>query len=100
VQKHIAGGMIMKGIITILAGLGAGAALMYLLDPEGGNRRRALIHDKAIKLNRQGRQAIEGTVKDLSNRAKGVSHDMRSMLPEGNSANESSTADINNGEAF
>jgi len=25
---------------------------------------------------------------------------MRSMLPEGNSANESSTADINNGEAF
>ena len=68
----------MKGIFTILTGLGVGAALMYLFDPEGGNRRRALIRDKAVKLNRQTRDAIDGTVKDLSNRAKGTVHQLRS----------------------
>ena len=65
----------MRGIFAILAGLGVGAAVMYLFDPEGGNRRRALIRDKAVRLNRQTREAIGGTMKDLSNRAKGTMHD-------------------------
>jgi gas vesicle protein len=68
----------MRGIIAILAGLGVGAAVMYLFDPEGGNRRRALIRDKAVRLNRQTREAIDGTMKDLSNRAKGTMHEMKS----------------------
>jgi gas vesicle protein len=68
----------MRGIIAILAGLGVGAAVMYLFDPEGGNRRRALIRDKAVRLNRQTREAIDGTMKDLSNRAKGTMHEMMS----------------------
>jgi hypothetical protein len=61
----------MRGILALLAGLGAGAAVMYLFDPEGGGRRRALIRDKATKINRQTREAIEGRTKDLSNRAQG-----------------------------
>jgi len=68
----------MRGIFAILAGLGVGAAVMYLFDPEGGNRRRALIRDKAVRLNRQTREAIGGTMKDLSNRAKGTMHEMTS----------------------
>ena len=68
----------MRGIFAILAGLGVGAAVMYLFDPEGGNRRRALLRDKAIKLNRQARETIDGSMKDLSNRAKGTMHEMRS----------------------
>jgi Gas vesicle protein len=68
----------MRGIFAILAGLGVGAAVMYLFDPDRGNRRRALIRDKAVRLNRQTREAIGGTMKDLSNRAKGTMHEMKS----------------------
>jgi hypothetical protein len=64
-------------------GLGVGAALMYLFDPQDGDRRRAMLRDKATKLNRQTREAFEGTVTDISGRAKGIAHDMRSnMMPE------------------
>jgi hypothetical protein len=75
----------MKGILALLTGLGAGAAIMYLFDPQDGNRRRALIRDKAVKLNRQTREAVEGTAQDLSNRAKGVVHQLKSSMatPEG-----------------
>ena len=70
----------MKEIIALLAGLGAGAALMYLLDPDRGNRRRALIRDKAVKLNRQTQEAVTGTVKDMTNRAKGMLHEAKSAI--------------------
>ena len=33
----------------LLGGLGLGAALMYVLDPERGKRRRALVRDKAVR---------------------------------------------------
>lgn len=70
----------MRAIFAVLAGFGVGAALMYLFDPQGGNRRRALIRDKATKLNRQTREAIEGRARDLSNRAKGVAHELKSAV--------------------
>jgi hypothetical protein len=70
----------MKAILAILGGLGIGAALMYLFDPEGGDRRRALLRDKATKFNRQTREAIEGKAKDISNRTKGLIHDVRSTI--------------------
>ena len=78
----------MRGILTVLTGLGIGAGLMYLFDPKDGNRRRALIRDKAIKLNRQTRDAIDGTVKDLSNRAKGTVHQLRSTVTPENEADQ------------
>ena len=73
----------MKGILAILSGLGVGAFLMYLFDPQQGGRRRALIRDKAVRLNRQGQETLEGTMKDLSNRAQGLAHEIQSVMPEG-----------------
>ena len=70
----------MKAILATLGGLGVGAALMYIFDPEGGNRRRALLRDKATKLNRQTREAIEGRAKDLSNRTSGLIHEVKSAI--------------------
>ena len=70
----------MKGIFAILAGLGAGAGLMYLLDPDRGNRRRALIRDKMVSLNRQTQEAVSGRVKDMGNRAKGMLHEAKSAF--------------------
>ena len=35
--------------LSMLAGLGLGATLMYFLDSRGGGRRRALVRDKSVK---------------------------------------------------
>ena len=70
----------MKGIFAILGGLGAGAALMYLFDPNEGNRRRSLIRDKATSLNNSAQTAVGGRVRDLSNRAKGLLHESKSAF--------------------
>jgi hypothetical protein len=70
----------MKGIFAILGGLGAGAALMYLFDPNEGNRRRGLIRDKATSLNNSAQTAVGGRVRDLSNRAKGLLNESRAAI--------------------
>ena len=59
-------------IVAFLCGLGAGAALMYFLDPDRGRRRRALVRDKAVGLSNDASEAISGTAADLSNRAYGL----------------------------
>ena len=73
----------MKGIFTLLGGIGLGAGLMYLMDPEGGNRRRSLIRDKAVSLNRKTQRAVSGRVQDLFNRAKGMMHETKAVLTGG-----------------
>jgi hypothetical protein len=83
----------MRKLLAILGGIGVGAGLMYLLDPDRGNRRRALIRDKMVKLNRQTQQAVSGRVHDISNRAKGMLHEAKSALePEEDVSRQQPTA--------
>src|SRR5438045_807898 len=49
-----------------------GGAAMYLLDPDRGRRRRALMRDKLRHSTHQVERAITVTSSDLQNRAKGV----------------------------
>ena len=74
---------VMREVIALLSGLGAGAALMYLLDPDRGNRRRALIRDKMVRLNRQTQETVSGKAKDMTNRAKGMLHEAKSAFTQG-----------------
>lgn len=53
-------------------GAGLGAGLMYLLDPQGGRRRRAVAKDKTIHALRTGGSACLKTSRDLGNRSKGM----------------------------
>lgn len=78
----------MKGALGIITGLGLGAAAMYLLDPQGGRRRRAMIRDKATSANRRTQRAIRGRAKDISNRAKGLLHETRSAIAHGADAEQ------------
>ena len=65
------------GLVALLAGLGIGAALMYLLDPGRGARRRSLIRDKAARASRAtGRELIE-RAQDMKNRAQGHVAELR-----------------------
>lgn len=58
--------------LALLGGVGIGAALMYLLDPDRGNRRRAIARDKFLSAARHTPDAVGTTARDLSNRARGL----------------------------
>ncbi len=64
----------------LLGGAGIGAALMYMLDPEKGNRRRALVRDKAIGLKNDAAEMVTSKSRDLRNRAQGVIAETKSAL--------------------
>jgi hypothetical protein len=53
-------------------GAGLGAGLMYLLDPQGGRRRRAVARDKTVSALNKGGDAVRKTSRDLGNRTKGL----------------------------
>lgn len=58
--------------IWILGGFALGILTMYLMDPNQGNRRRALIRDKVYSAAVTTRKALESQSRDLANRAKGL----------------------------
>src|SRR6478672_2686575 len=68
---------------ALLGGIGLGAAVMYVLDPQGGRRRRALARDKAVSLANKTSKVVSARSRDLANRAKGVAAEARSIVVEG-----------------
>lgn len=73
----------MTKLSTLLGSIGLGAGLMYFLDPEEGNRRRALVRDQAISLLNSSDKAIDKTARDLRNRTRGVLSEAIGTLEEG-----------------
>ena len=70
----------MRRELVLLSGVGAGAALMYMLDPDRGARRRALVRDKAVSLANKTPDAVNATARDLSNRARGLVSEASTMF--------------------
>lgn len=66
----------------LLAGLGLGAALMYLLDPGRGGRRRAQFRDKFIRGFRVGRREVISHAADIRNRAMGTLAEVKASASE------------------
>lgn len=62
----------MGRITTLLGGLGVGAGLMYLFDPDRGRARRARLYDKSAHFSKQLRRAWEITRRDVTQRAYGL----------------------------
>ena len=62
------------------AGIGVGAALMYLLDPERGKRRRALAKDKLVHATHVAAQEADVTSRSAVNHVRGVIARMRSRV--------------------
>jgi hypothetical protein len=82
-----------NNIALLLGGIGLGALLMYLFDPDRGRGRRAMLSDQLTsKVNRLS-EAAEAKARHLRNRAQGVIHEARSMLPGGESAEQSGQND-------
>ena len=66
--------------LTLLGGIGLGAALMYILDPDRGGRRRALVRDQLASAANKTPDAISVTARDFSNRARGLVAEIGSMF--------------------
>ena len=58
--------------LTLLGGIGIGAALMYVLDPDRGRRRRALTRDKLTRTAHKLGDGLGKASRDLRNRAQGL----------------------------
>lgn len=68
--------------LSMIGGVGLGAGMEYLFDPEMGDRRRALIRDKAVEALNKAEEAIEVTAKDVQNRVTGLVSELRSRVTE------------------
>jgi hypothetical protein len=60
------------GFARLLQGLAIGAAMMYLLDPDKGRRRRALLHDQLNRLGSDIGDLAHDAARDSANRLQGV----------------------------
>jgi hypothetical protein len=69
--------MMLRDRAAMLSGVGLGIGLMYLLDPAGGRRRRALARDKIARTINVGTDAIGTTGRDLTHRAAGTAARLR-----------------------
>jgi hypothetical protein len=65
---------------NLLAGVGLGAALAFVLDPNMGNRRRALVRDQLVRTSRKTRDGFDATARDVANRTRGIAASTRARL--------------------
>jgi hypothetical protein len=69
----------MSRLTSMLTNMGLGALAMYFLDPQGGNRRQALLRDQAIGFANRKQAALDVMVTDFRNRANGLMHEVQAM---------------------
>ena len=67
---------------TLLAGMALGAGLAYLLDPDRGTRRRALLRDRLVHAGHELEDATRSNVRHVRNRARGLAHEAKAGLTE------------------
>lgn len=64
----------------LLTGMGIGAGLMYILDPDRGRRRRALARDKAVRTWNRSERYVEKVSRDVANRTRGLAHETKRAI--------------------
>ncbi len=64
----------------ILLGAGLGAGLMYLLDPERGRRRRALLRDQLTRTTHRAMHRVNVAARDIGHRTAGLAAEARHRL--------------------
>src|SRR5205085_3784974 len=74
--------------VALLSGIGVGAALMYILDPDRGGRRRALIRDKVVRASNATQCYVGKMSRDLSNRAQGLVAETKNLFRSEDVADE------------
>src|SRR5882672_9725485 len=68
--------------LGVLGTAGLGAGLMFLLDPDLGPRRRAILRDKFISFTRLAAWAADKTSRDAKNRIYGTVVGTKSLFSD------------------
>ena len=69
-----------RDVCLLLTGASLGAAIMYILDPDRGNRRRALARDKLVAAGNKTSMYAGKLSRDLGNRAQGLVAETRARF--------------------
>jgi hypothetical protein len=64
--------MLGREVTLLAAGIGVGALIMYMLDPDQGRRRRALARDQMNSFVTKAERQIGAKARHYSNRARGI----------------------------
>jgi osmotically-inducible protein OsmY len=67
---------------TFLCGTALGVAAMYMLDPDRGRRRRAVVGDKAASLALDTQRALRAATRDAAHRIDGLRARARHLLTD------------------
>jgi hypothetical protein len=63
--------------VALFSGVAIGAGTMFLLDPDRGARRRALIRGKAARAANKTSDGLDALTRDVANRTRGVAANLR-----------------------
>ena len=69
-----------RDVCLVLTGASIGAAIMYVLDPDRGTRRRALARDKLVAAGNKTSMYAGKLSRDLGNRAQGLVAETRTLF--------------------
>lgn len=78
----------MNKILKLASAASLGAGLMYLLDPDRGKRRRALLRNKAEHAARVAADAAGKTQRDVRNHLQGLAAELESLFCTAESSDE------------
>jgi len=70
----------MSKVFKVIGAAGAGAGLMYLLDPDRGKRRRALLRNKTVHISRIASDAAGKTRRDIRNHLLGAFAEVEALF--------------------
>ena len=84
----------MSKLLGVIVSLGVGAGAAYMLDPERGRHRRALVRDKAVAATNRMREALDGKTRHWSNLAHGYMAEARGLFAGGRRTAQAASARI------
>jgi hypothetical protein len=75
-----------RELALMAAGIGVGAMIMYLLDPEQGRRRRTIARDQVTSFVTETERKIQAKARDYQTRARDYSNRARGVVAEAKNA--------------